>query len=91
MAPFGVAPYYFMYAHEQTSRAIMLLPRTERGEYARLLRSRLEQVRDPGGTWNDRDPTDPRLVRTANYGTAMALMSLERIAAVADPREARGR
>ena len=91
VAPFGVAPYYFMYAHEQASRAIMLLPRSERGEYARLLRSRLEQVRDPGGTWNDRDPTDPRLVRTANYGTAMALMSLERIAAVADPREARGR
>ncbi|MEL7073230.1 MAG: hypothetical protein AAGK34_04290 [Planctomycetota bacterium] len=91
VAPFGVAPYYFMYAHDQASRAIMLLPRRERGEYARLLRARLEQVRDPGGTWNDRDPTDPRLVRTANYGTAMALMSLDRIATVADPREARNR
>lgn len=91
VAPFGVAPYYFMYAHEQASRAIMLLPRSERGEYARLLRSRLEQVRDPGGTWNDRDPTDPRLVRTANYGTAMALMSLDRISGVDDPRESRNR
>ena len=32
VAPFGVALYYLMYAHEQASRAIMFLPPSERGE-----------------------------------------------------------
>ena len=50
VAPFGVAPYYFMFAHEQASRAIVLLPKSERGEYARRLRARLEQSACDGPT-----------------------------------------
>ncbi len=69
--PYGVAPYYFYYAHEQAALAIEMLPRRERAEYRRKLHDRLFSVRQESGTWNDRV-----FERTANYGTSQALMCL---------------
>lgn len=69
--PYGVAPYYFYYAHDQAGRAIELLPEAERGEYRRRLRQRLEEVQLEDGTWNDRV-----FPRTANYGTACSVLAL---------------
>lgn len=69
--PYGIAPYYFYYAHSQAAQAIELLPRGDRAEYRRRLLDRLFSVRMDDGTWNDRV-----FPRTANYGTAQALMVL---------------
>lgn len=71
VGPYGVAPYYFMYAHEAAGRAIEQLPRGERAEYRRLLAERLFAVRDEDGTWNDRV-----FRRSAAYGTACAMLAL---------------
>jgi hypothetical protein len=73
VAPYGVAPYYFYYAHEQAARAIELLPEAERGEYRRRLHERLFSVQLGSGLWNDRV-----FERTANYGTACAVQALVR-------------
>ena len=73
VAPYGVAPYYFYYAHEQAARAIELLPEAERDEYHRRLQERLFSVQLEGGLWNDRV-----FERTANYGTACAVQALVR-------------
>jgi hypothetical protein len=73
VAPYGVAPYYFYYAHEQAARAIELLPEAERGEYRRRLHERLFAVQQDSGLWNDRV-----FERTANYGTACAVQALVR-------------
>jgi hypothetical protein len=70
-APYGVAPYYFYYAHEQAARAIEMLPRRDRAEYRRRLHDRLFSVRLENGSWNDRV-----FDRTANYGTSQALLCL---------------
>lgn len=67
--PYGVAPYYFYYAHSQAAQAIELLPRRDRAEYRRRLYDRLFSVRLENGTWNDRV-----FPRTASYGTSQALM-----------------
>jgi hypothetical protein len=69
--PYGVAPYYFYYAHFQAAQAIELLPRAEREEYRRRLRELLWSVRREDGTWNDRV-----FERTANYGTSIAVLCL---------------
>lgn len=69
--PYGVAPYYFYYAHTQAAQAIELLPRRDRAEYRRRLHERLFSVRLENGTWNDRV-----FPRTASYGTSQALMVL---------------
>lgn len=69
--PFGVAPYYFYFAHHAAAQAIELLPERDRPEYRKLLRQRLYQVRLDDGSWNDRV-----FPRSANYGTACALMAL---------------
>ncbi|MHC4869256.1 MAG: prenyltransferase/squalene oxidase repeat-containing protein [Planctomycetota bacterium] len=68
VAPYGVAPYYFMYAHGAAGEAIECLPREWRPAFRRALRGRLDQVRGEDGTWNDRI-----FPRSANYGTALAL------------------
>ncbi|MCI0365134.1 MAG: terpene cyclase/mutase family protein [Phycisphaerales bacterium] len=70
-APYGIAPYYFYYAHYYAAQAVELLPEHERQEYRRRIRELLMSVRLPGGTWNDRV-----FERSSNYGTAMALMAL---------------
>lgn len=69
--PYGVAPYYFYFAHYYAAQAIELLPQNERAEYRRRLHDLLFKVRQDGGTWNDRV-----FPRSANYGTACALMAM---------------
>jgi hypothetical protein len=69
--PYGVAPYYFYYAHQQAAQAIELLPSSDRAEYRRRLHDKLFSVRLDDGTWNDRV-----FDRTANYGTSQALLCL---------------
>jgi hypothetical protein len=69
--PYGIAPYYFFYAHYYAARAIELLPEYERAEYRRRVNQLLVAVRSPDGSWNDRV-----FDRSSNYGTAMALLSL---------------
>jgi hypothetical protein len=71
VAPYGVAPYYFYFAHFQAAQAIELLPEEMRAEYRRRLNERLFSVRQEGGTWNDRV-----FERTANYGTSISLRIL---------------
>jgi len=80
VAPFGVAPYYFFYAHYYAAQAIALLPPIERPEYRRKLHDRLMQVRDEDGSWNDRV-----FRRSAAYGTAMAIDALGRTEFFPDP------
>lgn len=69
--PFGVAPYYFYFAHHAAAQAIELLPERDRPEHRGPLRERLFSVRLEDGSWNDRV-----FPRPANYGTACALMAL---------------
>jgi hypothetical protein len=69
--PFGIAPYYFYYAHYYAARAIELLPREERAEYRRRLHERIFTTRDGDGSWNDRV-----FPRSSAYGTAMVVLSL---------------
>ncbi len=71
VAPYGVAPYYFMYAHGAVGEAIESLPPEWRMAFRRALWARLEQVRSADGTWNDRI-----FPRSANYGTALALEAM---------------
>jgi len=69
--PYAVAPYYFMFAHRYAAMAIEMLPRAERAEYRRKVNNLLFSVRSEDGTWNDRI-----FPRTANYGTAFAMLAL---------------
>lgn len=71
VAPYGIAPYYFFFAHLYAAQAIELLPEGERAEYRRRLRELLDLTCADDGTWNDRV-----FPRSANYGTAMALLAL---------------
>lgn len=75
MGPYGVAPYYFYYAHLAAAQAIELLPRSkgdlDRKDYRRRLAQLLFSVQLEDGSWNDRV-----FPRTANYGTSIAAMSL---------------
>jgi hypothetical protein len=75
--PYGVAPYYFYYAHYYVAVAIELLPEPERAEYRRRVDELLFAVRLDDGGWNDRV-----FERSENYGTAMAIMALMRPATV---------
>jgi hypothetical protein len=69
--PYGIAPYYFFYAHYHAALAIELLPKHERGEYRRRVNELLASIRAADGSWNDRV-----FERSSNYGTAMVLLSL---------------
>jgi len=69
--PYGVAPYYFFYAHHAAAVAIELLPEDERPRYRAKLHDRLAAVREDDGSWNDRV-----FERSANYGTAMTMLAL---------------
>ena len=70
VAPYGVAPYYFYFGHYYAAQAIEQLPPREREEYRRRLALLLDHVRLEDGSWNDRV-----FPRSANYGTAMAIMT----------------
>ena len=69
--PYGIAPYYFYYAHAYTAQAIELLPKAARDELRARMLETLLKTRDEDGTWDDRV-----FPRTRNYGTAMAVLVL---------------
>lgn len=71
MAPYGVAPYYFMYAHGCLAEAIEQLPEAERPQWRARLVERLMSVRDEAGGWNDRV-----FDRSTAYGTSVAILAL---------------
>lgn len=71
LPPYGVAPYYFMFAHGAAAEAIESLPEAWRGGLRRALLDRLRSVRAEDGSWNDRV-----FPRSANYGTALALEAM---------------
>lgn len=70
--PYGIAPYYFMYGHLYCAQAIeQLQDEKAREGYRAKMRQALADSVDENGTWNDR-----QFGRSAGYGTAMALMSM---------------
>jgi len=70
--PYGIAPYYFLYAHLYVAQAIELLPDAEaRQSYRDKLLQFLVRSREDDGTWNDR-----QFGRSAGYGTALALLTM---------------
>lgn len=79
--PWGVAPYYFYFAHTAAAQAIELLPQPERDEYRRRFRETLLRTLDDDDTWNDRV-----FPRSANYGTAMSIIALTMPQAPKSPR-----
>jgi hypothetical protein len=69
--PYGVAPYYFMYAHHAAAQAIAALDDEDARDAAtEKLCATLLKVREKNGGWNDRV-----FERSLNYGTAMALLA----------------
>jgi len=69
--PYGVAPYYFYFAHHYAAQAIELLPEAKRPKYRAQLREKLFSVQLENGSWNDRV-----FPRTANFGTAFSVLAL---------------
>ncbi len=70
-SPYGIAPYYFHFAHYYAAQAVELLPEHDRGEYRRRINELLFSVQLDDGSWNDRV-----FARSANYGTSMAMLAL---------------
>ena len=70
VAPYGVAPYYFFFAHGYAAEAIERLPEPERAAWRDRLHRLLMSVRDEDGTWNDRV-----FPRSAAYGTAVTVLA----------------
>lgn len=71
IGPYQIAPYYFYYAHFYAAQAVELLPEHERAEYRRRINELLFRTRAEDGAWNDRV-----FKRSANYGTAMAVLAM---------------
>lgn len=69
--PYGIAPYYFFYAHGYAAMAIQLLPESERASYRQRFLERLFQVQETDGGWNDRV-----FPRSEAYGTSMSLLAM---------------
>lgn len=69
--PYGIAPYYFYFAHYYAAQAVALLPEHEREEYRRHVVERIFSARLPDGSWNDRV-----FDRSAAYGTSMIMRAL---------------
>ncbi len=71
--PYGVAPYYFVYAHHYAAQAIELI---EDEGFRKTAREKLRKIllaeREKDGGWNDRV-----FARSRNYGTAFGLMALQ--------------
>lgn len=68
---YGIAPYYFYYAHRFAALGIELLPEASRETEREKLLQVLLKTRDEDGTWNDRV-----FARSRNYGTAMVILAL---------------
>lgn len=71
VAPYGVAPYYFYFAHYYAALAVELLPEHERAEYRRHVHDLIFKTRADDGSWNDRV-----FPRSAAYSTAMVALAL---------------
>ncbi|MBI1381572.1 MAG: hypothetical protein GC161_10860 [Planctomycetaceae bacterium] len=69
--PYGVAPYYFFYAHAYAGICIEHLDEERRAPLRRQLLERLAEVREPSGGWNDRV-----FPRSESFGTAMAMWAM---------------
>ncbi len=70
--PYGVAPYYFYFAHRYAAEAVELLPEAEREAQRAQVLGLLWRTRDAeSGTWNDRV-----FPRSAGYGTAMSVLAI---------------
>lgn len=69
--PYGVAPYYFQFAHWYAAQAAELLDGERRDECRRRVAALTWATRAPDGTWNDRV-----FPRSAAFGTATSLMAL---------------
>jgi hypothetical protein len=70
--PYGVAPYYFQFAHWYAAQAAELLEGARREECRRKVASLMWATRTGNGAWNDRV-----FPRSAAFGTATAMMALE--------------
>lgn len=81
VAPYGVAPYYFFFAHGYAAEAIECLPEEERAAWRDRLHRLLMSVRAEDGTWNDRV-----FPRSAAYGTAVTVLAFTEPAHAARPR-----
>lgn len=69
---FGIAPYYFYYAHYYAALAIEMLPEEQRAPLRAKYRERLFASMDSATmTFNDRV-----FPRSSHFGTAMSLLSL---------------
>jgi hypothetical protein len=70
--PYGVAPYYFYFAHRYAAEVIETLPEAERAERRAQVLGLLWKTRNAeDGTWNDRV-----FPRSASYGTAMSVLAI---------------
>ena len=77
VSPYGVAPYYFFYAHGFAAEAIQELPEEAREANREKLMALLFSIREKDGTWNDRV-----FPRSRAYGTSIALQILTQPEAV---------
>ena len=71
VGPYGIAPYYFYFAHRYAAQAIQMLPASDRAAERARFRTVLLRTRDEDGTWNDRV-----FKRSRNFGSAMAVLAL---------------
>jgi hypothetical protein len=72
LEPYGVAPYYVLYAHLHAAQAIeRLADAAEREAWRAELHARLARIQEPGGGWNDRV-----FPRSSSFGTAMGMLAL---------------
>jgi hypothetical protein len=70
--PYGVAPYYVLFAHYHAAQAIELLADpAEREAWRAELRARLARIQEPKGGWNDRV-----FPRSRSFGTSMGMLAL---------------
>lgn len=79
--PYGVAPYYVLYAHLHAAQAIEMLPDpAERGAQRAEILARLGRIQETGGGWNDRV-----FPRSLSFGTATVVLALLQPELVARP------
>ncbi|MBI4564139.1 MAG: hypothetical protein HY716_05535, partial [Planctomycetes bacterium] len=72
--PWGIAPYYFYFAHRYAAQLIELLPVEIRSRERERLAETVLKTRAEDGTWNDRFAKLHK--RSRNVGTAFALLAL---------------
>ena len=68
---YGVAPYYFMFAHTYVAYAIEALPAAKKIKFRAKIANLVIKSRDSDGGW-----TDTAFPRNKSYGTAMAILAL---------------